>query len=158
MTGSLTGHDRADKTAVGGTVALRGFPKGLAGGADLKQKKSVEDYLKTIYILSRKKDVHGADIAKEIGVSRPTVCVSLKALAEEGYILMNDAHEVHLTEKGMQIAKETYERHNTFCRLLTGLGVDEKTAASDACEMEHAASAESYQALKTLITDGNGGI
>lgn len=126
------------------------------GGADLKQKKSVEDYLKTIYILSRNKDVHGADIAKEIGVSRPTVCVSLKALAEEGYILMDDAHEVHLTEKGMQVAKETYERHNTFCRLLTGLGVDEKTAASDACEMEHVVSAESYQALKTLVAEGNG--
>ncbi len=52
----------------------------------MKQKKSVEDYLKTIYILSRKKDVHGADIAKAIGVSRPTVCVSLKALTQEGYM------------------------------------------------------------------------
>ncbi len=29
----------------------------------MKQKKSVEDYLKTIYILSKNKDVHGADIA-----------------------------------------------------------------------------------------------
>ena len=46
----------------------------------MKQKKSVEDYLKTIYILSQNKDVHGADIARAIGVSRPTVCVSLKAL------------------------------------------------------------------------------
>lgn len=128
------------------------------GGADLKQKKTVEDYLKTIYILSRKKDVHGADIAKEIGVSRPTVCVSLKALAEEGYISVDDTHEVHLTEKGMQIAKETYERHDTFCRLLTGLGVDEKTAVSDACEMEHAVSAESYRALKTLVKQGDAGI
>ena len=122
----------------------------------MKQKKSVEDYLKTIYILFRNKDVHGADIAKEIGVSRPTVCVSLKALAEEGYILMDDVHEIHLTEKGMRIAKETYERHNTFCQLLTELGVDEKTAASDACEMEHAVSAKSYQALKTLVAEGNG--
>lgn len=121
----------------------------------MKQKKSVEDYLKTIYVLSQKKDVHGADIAKEIGVSRPTVCVSLKALAEEGYIFIDHIHEVHLTEKGMQIAKETYERHNTLCRLLTGLGVDEKTAASDACEMEHAVSAESYQALKTLVAEGS---
>lgn len=124
----------------------------------MKQKKSVEDYLKTIYILSRKKNVHGADIAKEIGVSRPTVCVSLKALAEEGYILMDDMHEIHLTEKGMRIAKETYERHNTFCQLLTELGVDEETAASDACEMEHAVSAKSYQALKTLVAEENGGI
>ena len=89
----------------------------------MKQKKSVEDYLKMIYILSEKKG----------------------------------AHEVHLTEKGMRIVKETYNRHNTLCQFLKGLGVDEKTAALDACEMEHVVSAESYQALKALVAEANGG-
>ena len=51
----------------------------------MKQKKSVEDYLKTIFILSRKKDVHGADIAKAIGVSRPTVCVLKVTVSAESY-------------------------------------------------------------------------
>lgn len=55
--------------------------------------------------------------------------------AEEGYVFADDAHEIHLTEKGKRIAEDTYERHSTFCRLLTGLGVDEKTAAADACGM-----------------------
>ena len=116
----------------------------------MKQKKSVEDYLKVIYILSKQKEVHGVDIAGELKVSRPTVSVALKALEEEGYIFVDDAHKVHLTEKGRRIAEDTYERHNTFRRLLTGLGVDEKTAAADACEMEHAVSQESYEALKIL--------
>lgn len=119
----------------------------------MKQKKSVEDYLKTIYILSREKEVHGADIAGELKVSRPTVSVVLKALAEEGYIFVDESHEVHLTEKGRRIAKETYERHDTFRRLLTGLGVDEETAAADACQMEHAVSRESYRALKNLAAE-----
>lgn len=122
-------------------------------GADLKQKKSVEDYLKTIYMLSKKKTVHGADIAGELDVSRPTVSVALKALAQEGYVFVDDIHEVHLTEKGKRIAEDTYERHSTFCKLLKRLGVDEKTAAADACEMEHAVSARSYEALKTLVGD-----
>ena len=82
--------------------------------------------------------MHGSDIAGELGVSRPTVSVALRALAEEGYVFADDGHEIHLTEKGKRIAEDTYERHSTFCRLLTGLGVDEKTAAADACEMEHA--------------------
>ena len=116
----------------------------------MKQRKSVEDYLKIIYTISKRKAVHGSDIAGELGVSRPTVSVALKDLAEEGYIFVDDAHEVHLTEKGKRIAEDTYERHSTFCRLLTGLGVDEKTAAADACEMEHAVSRESYEALKML--------
>nr|WP_300850910.1 metal-dependent transcriptional regulator [uncultured Acetatifactor sp.] len=116
----------------------------------MKQKKSVEDYLKTIYTLSKRKAVHGSDIAGELGVSRPTVSVALKDLAEEGYVFVDGTYEVHLTEKGKRIAEDTYERHSTFCRLLTGLGVDKKTAAVDACKMEHAVSRESYEALKTL--------
>ncbi len=117
----------------------------------MKQKKSVEDYLKVIYILSKRKEVHGTDIAGELKVSRPTVSVALKALAEEGYVFVDDTHEIHLTERGRRIAEDTYERNSTFRRLLTGLGVDEKTAATDACEMEHAVSRESYEALKTFL-------
>ncbi|MCM1543212.1 MAG: metal-dependent transcriptional regulator [Blautia sp.] len=117
----------------------------------MKQKKSVEDYLKVIYILSKKKEVHGSDIAGELRVSRPTVSVALKALAEEGYIFVDNTHEIHLTERGKKIARDTYERNSTFRQLLTGLGVDEKTAAADACEMEHAVSRESYEALKRLL-------
>ena len=117
----------------------------------MKQKKSVEDYLKVIYILSKQKEVHGADIAGELKVSRPTVSVALKALAEEGYIFVDDAYEVHLTVKGRRVAEDTYERHDTFRRLLTVLGVDDKTAAADACEMEHAVSQASYEALKMLV-------
>lgn len=119
----------------------------------MKQKKSVEDYLKTIYVLSRGKGVHGADIAGELKVSRPTVSVALKALSEEGYIFADDSHEVHLTESGSQIAEETYERHRMFRKLLTKLGVDEETASRDACQMEHAVSRESFEALKAL-TEG----
>lgn len=77
-----------------------------------------------------------------------------KALAEEGYIFVDEAHEVHLTERGRRIAEETYERHNTFRQLLTGLCVDEKTAVKDACQMEHAVSRESYEALKRLADTG----
>ena len=116
-------------------------------------EKSVEDYLKIIYTLSKRKAVHGSDIVGELGVSRPTVSVALRALAEEGYVFADDGHEIYLTEKGKRIAEDTYERHSTFCRILTGLGVDEKTAAADACEMEHAVSSESYEALKTLARE-----
>ncbi|WP_443736874.1 iron dependent repressor, metal binding and dimerization domain protein [Treponema sp.] len=54
------------------------------------------------------------------------------------------------------MAEDTYERHNTFCRLLTGLGVDEKTTAADACEMEHAVSRERYETLKMLAEKQKG--
>lgn len=116
----------------------------------MKQRKSVEDYLKTIYILSKGQPVHGVDIARELGVSRPTVSVTLKALGEEGYVFVDEMHHVHLTKSGRRIAMETYERHNTFRMLLMRLGVDEKTAAADACQMEHAVSRKSYEAIRNL--------
>lgn len=117
----------------------------------MTQRKTVEDYLKTIYILSMKKEVHGAYIAEELGVSKPTVSIALKALEKEGYLTRDETRAVCLTEKGMKIAKATYERHQTFRLLLENLGVDGKTAAADACLMEHAVSPESYQALKKLV-------
>lgn len=40
-----------------------------------------------------RKDVHGVDIANEFGVSRPTVSVALKGLAEKGYIFVDGVHE-----------------------------------------------------------------
>ena len=120
----------------------------------MKQKKSVEDYLKVILVLSRQKGVHGSDIAAMLKVSRPTVSVALKALEEEGYLYMDGMHEVHLTEKGKQIAEDTCERHDVFTQLLMGFGVDEETASADACEMEHRVSPESYEVLRSLVREG----
>ena len=116
----------------------------------MKLKRSTEDYLKIIYILSRQREVHGADIAEELGVSRPTVSIALKALEGEGYITRDDSRAICLTEEGLDIAKSTYERNQTFQTMLESLGVDHETAAADACLMEHAVSPESFRALKGL--------
>ena len=116
----------------------------------MKLRRTTEDYLKTIYLLSQKTEVHGASIAEALGVSKQAVSISLKALEQEGYLTRDQNHAVCLTEAGLEIAKATYERHQTFQAMLEGLGVDGKTAARDACLMEHAVSPESYQALKAL--------
>ena len=56
-----------------------------------------------------------------------------------------------MTEAGLEIARATYKRHQTFQSLLENLGVDGKTAAADACLMEHAVSPGSYEALRELV-------
>lgn len=125
----------------------------------MKQKKSTEDYLKTIYILSRQGGVHGSVIAEALNVSRPTVSVSLKALVQEGYIWMDKSRLVYLTDKGFSLAKEIHERHQIFQELLIRLGVGKETAAHDACEMEHSVSPESFAAFKAILdqVQGNAG-
>ena len=114
-------------------------------------RQTAEDYLKTIYILSMKGEVRGAFIADELGISRPTVCVTLRALEKEGYITMDSTHAVHLTDEGKRIGKRVHKRFENLKKLLETLGVDSTTASEDACKMEHAVSDKSFSALMSII-------
>ena len=55
---------------------------------------------------------------------------------------------ISLTGTGEQTATMIYERHRFFKQQLIDLGVDPKTAETDACRMEHGISAESFEKLK----------
>lgn len=92
------------------------------------------------------------DIAAEMNISRASVSVAMKNLRNAGYIDMNASHEITLTPKGRELAEMVYERHLLFSNLLTNLGVEPNVALNDACHMEHALSAESFQALKKYFS------
>lgn len=118
----------------------------------MKLKESRENYLKMIYKLGMvRKPVRGSDLAAALGVSKPTVSVSLKELEKAGDLRLDTARTVHLTPKGEETARMIYERHRTFCSWLEKLGVDRETAEQDACKMEHAVSAQSYRAIKQML-------
>ena len=110
---------------------------------------SREDYLKAILVLFQKnKEVHSVDVARYLGFSKPSVSRAVALLTSEGYLYMDDAYTLHLTEEGMKIAARTYERHCFFSEKLIALGVDPVVAQEDACRLEHAISEESFQKLK----------
>lgn len=120
----------------------------------MKQKMSRrEDYLKMIHTLSQKGEVRGSDLAEELNIKRPTVCVYLKRLAECGDIVMDTHHCVHLTEQGLRIAESTLDKHSLLSGLLEDLGVPKGIAAVDACAIEHNISPETYTALKQLLQE-----
>ena len=112
-----------------------------------------EDYLKLIHTLSKKGDVHGADIADELDIKRSTVCVYLKRLVDIGDIVMDEHHCVHLTQQGLQIAESTLDKHGMLLALLQDLGVPGEVATADACAIEHNISPETYSALKQLLNE-----
>lgn len=112
-----------------------------------------EDYLKLIYTLSQKGEVRGADLADELNIKRPTVCVYLKRLVENGDITMDRHHCVCLTEQGRAVAESTLNKHGMLLALLLDLGVPEAVAAGDACAIEHNISVETYTALNQLLQD-----
>lgn len=117
----------------------------------MKIQKSLEDYLEQILIIhNQKSSVHAVDIANELGFSKPSVSVAVHKLQKNGYITINENHEIFLTLKGRKIAEKIYERHLFFSQWLVNLGVSLEIALKDACEIEHVISEESFVAIKKL--------
>ena len=112
-------------------------------------QESGEMYLETIYILSKKSSyVRSIDVGEYMGYSKPSVSRAVSILKKGGYVLMDDNGHLTLTDTGLEIAQKIYERHTTLTDFLIRLGVNEKTAAEDACKMEHDISDETFAAMK----------
>ena len=112
-------------------------------------KESAENYLEAILMIQKQKGtVRSIDIANELGFSKPSVSVAMKNFREEGYISTDGDGCIELTEKGLQVAKRVYERHQLITKVLMAIGVDEKTALEDSCKIEHDLSDETFRCMK----------
>ncbi len=110
---------------------------------------SGEDYLETILVLHKKMGmVRSVDVARHMGVSKPSVCVAVNTLKDGGFLIMDEDHLLHLTDVGREVAEKIYERHCFFTEQLIAAGVDPETAEVDACRIEHVISNESFERLK----------
>lgn len=120
--------------------------------------ESSENYLETILMLGNKLPVvRSVDIAESMGFKKSSVSVAMKQLRENEYITMTKAGFIYLTDKGREVAEMIYERHEFLTSWLIELGVNEQTAAEDACRMEHDISKESFEAIKKYIGEKRGG-
>ena len=62
--------------------------------------------------------------------------------------------ELENGKTGLQLSEQIYEKHRFFTERLIAAGVDPKIAEQDACSIEHAVSAESFQKLKKAFNEG----
>ena len=120
-------------------------------------QESGEMYLETIYVLSQESNsVRAIDIGEYMGFSKPSVSRALGLLKEEGLIKKDADSHITLTQAGEILAKRIYERHTVLTRLFINLGVDEKTAAEDACRIEHYISDTTFDAIKAHMKKYSG--
>ena len=113
---------------------------------------SGEMYLESIYVLREKiEGVHAIDVSEYMGFSKPSVSRALKLLKADGYIDIDSVGHISLTPVGERIAKKIFERHTILTSVLVRLGVDEITAAEDACKIEHDLSDSTFEAIKRYI-------
>ena len=69
-------------------------------------------------------------------------------LRENGYIAVDGEGNLTLLEPGREIAERIYSRHRLLTHFFMQLGVDEKTAAEDACKAEHLLSEQTLEKIR----------
>ena len=111
-----------------------------------KLSTTVEDYLSLIYVLERDDEpVVGTHLAELLGVTPPTVTNTLKRMARDGLITMDETG-THLTENGWASARTVVRRH-----MLTEWMMVRRLPWSklhgEAHNLEHAISSEAEAAL-----------
>ncbi len=114
----------------------------------MKLKESGENYLETILILEKRNGIaRSVDVANELGFSKPSVSRAMAVLKKAGYVTVGQIHQLLLTEKGKKVAQNIYHRHCVLKEFLMQIGVDEETAAKDACRMEHVISEKTLECI-----------
>jgi DtxR family Mn-dependent transcriptional regulator len=109
------------------------------GGA---RSEVTDRYLETIYYIEHEGDIpRPGRIAEWLGVSAPTVSVSLQRLARDGWVTLAPDRSVHLSDQGRVAAAAVVRRHRLVERWLTDvLGLDWATADREAAALSHGVS------------------
>ncbi len=119
----------------------------------MKLSNSLEEYLKTIYILKNtEKQVRVTDIAKKLKISKPSVNRALNSLKDLELIEYEAYGDIVLTKAGDELAKDIIKRYSTLKLFLTEvLEIDKDVAEDEAKAMKHAISEDTVKKLENYI-------
>lgn len=116
--------------------------------------ESLEMYLETISLLhERSSGARVTDIARELGVSKPSVHAALHELERRGLIRHEHYGEIHLSPEGEAASSEIRRRHGLLTAFLREfVGVPPEIAEQDACRIEHYLSAETMERITAMAS------
>ncbi|MCH5183046.1 MAG: metal-dependent transcriptional regulator [Oscillospiraceae bacterium] len=118
----------------------------------MQLQESGEMYLETILVLTQRgTPFRSIDVCEEMGYSKPSVSRAMGLLKQGELITVDAGGYIALTAAGREIAEKIYDRHKLLTAFFTRLGVDQETAAADACRMEHVISDRSFDALRDFM-------
>ncbi len=103
---------------------------------------TIEDYLGIIYTLFRdNEEVYGARLAELLNVSAPTVTITLRRMARDGWITISPGKKIQLTTEGIKAAHAVIRRHMlTEWMLAKILNVPWSEIHKEADKLEHSIS------------------
>jgi DtxR family Mn-dependent transcriptional regulator len=114
-----------------------------------------EEYLQTIYWLQEAKlPITGANIARAMQLSAPTVHEMVGRLENDGYVRRNEDKSLEFTESGHDHATAIVRRHRLIERFLTDvLGIPWHEVHEEAERLEHAMSPVLEERMLAAIGD-----
>lgn len=101
--------------------------------------ESGEDYLEAVLVLKKQNGIaRSVDVARKLGVSKPSVSRAMSILTESGFITAGPVGSLELTKEGLERAEAIYARHILLTRFLMKIcNIDEEQAETNACRIEH---------------------
>jgi len=114
---------------------------------------SVEDYLKSIFELSRATgSAVTSEVASRLGVASASVSAMVRRLTGQGLVSHERYGALRLTKKGRTVALQLVRRHRVIeAYLVTALGYSWDEVHSEAERLEHAASPELINRMAAAI-------
>jgi DtxR family Mn-dependent transcriptional regulator len=114
--------------------------------------KALEMYVKVAYELEEELGTATvSDMAERLGVKAPSVTAALQKLDGMGMVKYRRYQNVKLTRVGKTVAKKLHNRNKTLTDFLLMIGVDEKIASTDACEIEHVVNPKTIEKLAEYL-------
>jgi len=117
--------------------------------AEAHRTETADRYLEAIYYIEHEDEVaRPGRLAEWLGVSAPTVSVTLQRLARDGWVRIAADRSVELSDRGGRAASAIVRRHRIVERWLTDvLGLDWATADREAARLAHGLSATVLERL-----------
>ena len=115
--------------------------------------KSLEEYLKTMYILNKQKGkVRVTDVAKNMNCTKASVNKAVKNLKNNGFLNYETYGAIELTEAGENLAKKILEAYDiVYLFLKDVLNLDKEDAEKEAERIKMAISDETINKLAKYV-------
>lgn len=115
--------------------------------------KSLEEYLKTMYILKQKKgNIRVTDIAEEMNCSKASVNKAINNLKENGLVNYETYGTIEITAEGEDLSQKIIESYDiVFVFLKDVLGMESEKAEKEAENMKLSMSDETINKLAKYV-------
>lgn len=115
--------------------------------------KSLEEYLKTIYVLKKQNgNVRVTDIANYMNCTKPSVNKAINSLKDNGYLNYEPYGTIEMTKKGEDLSKKILETYDiVYLFLKEVLCLDEFEAKKEAEKIKLSMSDKTINSLARYV-------